>query len=1140
MFIHLRARTAYSLLEGAMNVKALTKLVVKQGVPALGVTDTNNLFGALEVSESLAKEGVQPITGVTLKVRFPADGARPEILGALALLAQNEQGYQNLMALSSAAYFAAEDEGEPLVNFDLIASRAEGLIALTGGPAGALSKFAADGQKAQAKSILDLLTGAFPGRCYIEMQRHGLQHEIKAEELLLELAYKNDIPIVATNEPLFEKETDYDAHDALLCIADGAYIGQTDRRRVTPQHYFKSAEEMTALFADLPEAIENTVQIAQRCSYRPRTRAPILPSFGGAEGRDEPAELAAQAEEGLRARLSAPGFKMSATEEEYWARLKVEIGVITKMGFPGYFLIVSDFIKWAKNNGIPVGPGRGSGAGSLVAWALTITDLDPLRFGLLFERFLNPERISMPDFDIDFCQDRRGEVISYVKDKYGADRVAQIITFGTLQARAALRDVGRVMQMSFGQVDRICKLIPNNPADPVTISEAIEVEPRLQQAAKEDADVKALFDTAIRLEGLYRNASTHAAGVVIGDRPLQELVPLYRDPRSDMPATQFNMGWVEPAGLVKFDFLGLKTLTVIKKAVDFVRRREPAFDIDLIPQDDAKTFSLMSSGATLGVFQLEGQGMRDTLRKMRPDSLEDVIALISLYRPGPMKNIPLYCDVKFERQDADYLHPSLEGILKETYGVIIYQEQVMQIAQILSGYSLGEADILRRAMGKKKPEEMAKQKDRFVSGAVERGVLAETADRIFELVSEFAGYGFNKSHAACYALIAYQTGFLKAHYPVEFIAASMSLDAHNTEKLSSFRQEAIRFGLSVVPPDVNKSAADFEVKDGAILYALGALKNVGMTAMETLVSERQSNGAYKDLNDLARRIDSRAINKRAVEGLAKSGALDALEPNRAKAFANIDLIVAEAQKAAEERASAQVSLFGDASAVGSGIALRHAPAWSEQQRLTAELEASGLFLSGHPMDELSDILAERRAIFYTDALDSMGEDPQYVCRLAGVLRVKVERVLTSGRFAFVTFSDPTGEYEVAVLPETLEQARALLENGAMLTFKARFRRREEGDIRITAEGFEILDPNKGPSARGVKVILSEGAQMAAIAKAVQGACAVSTAPKGVLRLLLTLPDGREVEIEASDAVPVEPAARSMLKSIRGVEEVAWL
>ncbi len=612
---------------------------------------------------------------------------------------------------------------------------------------------------------------------------------------------------------------------------------------------------MRALFADLPEAIEQSIDIARRCAVRARTRKPILPRFNTKKGRDEAAELTAQAEEGLRMRLKALGDNAAAPKKDYEDRLKFELGVIIQMGFPGYFLIVADFIKWAKGKDIPVGPGRGSGAGSLVAWALTITDLDPLRFGLFFERFLNPERVSMPDFDIDFCQDRRGEVIDYVRDKYGADRVAQIITFGTLQARAVVRDVGRVMQVPFGQVDRLAKLIPANPADPVTLAKALEVEPRLKQARESEPEVAELIDVALQLEGLHRNASTHAAGIVIGDRPLHELVALYRDPRSEIPATQFNMKWVEPAGLVKFDFLGLKTLTVIDRALGFLRQRGIDLDLAQIGYEDEASYELMRAGQTFGVFQLEGQGMRDTLRKVRPTTLDDIIALISLYRPGPMKNIDHYANVKHGREDADYLHPSLQPILQETYGVIIYQEQVMQIAQTLSGYSLGEADLLRRAMGKKQPAEMAKQKSRFIDGAKARDVPEQRASYIFDLVEEFAGYGFNKSHAACYAVVAYQTAYLKANYPVEFTAASMSLDAGNTDKLAIFRQEAGRMGVEVLPPDINTSGADFTVEDGKVRYALGAVKNVGGQAMELVVAERAKNGKFQDILDFAERLD---------------------------------------------------------------------------------------------------------------------------------------------------------------------------------------------------------------------------------------------------------------------------------------------
>ncbi|HEX2800832.1 MAG TPA: DNA polymerase III subunit alpha, partial [Phenylobacterium sp.] len=588
---------------------------------------------------------------------------------------------------------------------------------------------------------------------------------------------------VAANDVYFDKAKMHEAHDALLCIADGAFVGQEERRRVTAEHWFKPAADMRALFADLPEACDNTLDIARRCAFMVPKREPILPRFPTEGGRSEADELAHQAREGLKARM-ALGLANSAPAEDYEARLEREIGVIAEMGFPGYFLIVADFIKWAKARGIPVGPGRGSGAGSLVAYSLTITDLDPLRYGLLFERFLNPERVSMPDFDIDFCQERREEVISYVQQRYGEGRVAQIITFGTLQARAVLRDVGRVLQLPLGQVDRLAKMVPANPANPVTLAKAIEVEPRLREQRDQDEAVARLLDIALQLEGLYRNASTHAAGVVISDRPLTELTPLYRDPRSELPATQFNMKWVESAGLVKFDFLGLKTLTVIDRALKHLAKRGAAVDMATLPLDDAKTYELMSNAQTVGVFQFEGQGMRDTLRQLRPGSIEDCTAIGALYRPGPMDNIPLFIDCKFGRKPIDFLHPSLEPVLRETYGVIVYQEQVMQIAQILAGYSLGEADLLRRAMGKKKKEEMDQQRARFISGAADQGVGSAQAGAIFDLVDKFAGYGFNKSHAAAYAVVSYQTGWLKANAPVEFFAASMSLDLANTDKLS--------------------------------------------------------------------------------------------------------------------------------------------------------------------------------------------------------------------------------------------------------------------------------------------------------------------------------------------------------------------
>ena len=812
------------------------------------------------------------------------------------------------------------------------------------------------------------------------------------------------------------------------------------------------------------------------------------------------------------------------------------------MGFPGYFLIVSDFIQWAKTHDIPVGPGRGSGAGSLVAWSLTITDLDPLRFGLLFERFLNPERVSMPDFDVDFCQDRRGEVIKYVKARYGADRVAQIITFGTLQARAVVRDVGRVLQLPFGLVDRIAKLVPNNPAQPTTLAEAVTTEPKLGQMREEDPMVDRLIEVALQLEGLYRNASTHAAGVVIGDRPLTDLVPLYQDPRSELPATQFNMKWVEPAGLVKFDFLGLKTLTVIARALDYIEsagRERP--DLDTIGFDDPATYELLSSGASIGVFQLESSGMRDTLRKLKPDTIEDVIALISLYRPGPMKNIDVYVDRKFGRAEPDYLHPDLEPVLKETFGVIIYQEQVMQIAQILSGYSLGEADLLRRAMGKKKPEEMAKQRVRFQEGAEARGVDKAKASSIFDLVAEFAGYGFNKSHAAAYALIAYQTGWLKANHPVAFMAALMSLDSANTDKLAVFFQEARRMGLEVLAPDVNASQADFAVEDGKIRYALGAVRNVGFAAMEHVAAVRAEGGPFKDLFDFAERVDPRQINKRAFENLARAGALDSLEPDRARALAAAETLIAVCQKSAEERASAQVSLFGgSAGAGGSGLArpaLPDAEPWDPVRRLDEELAAVGFYLSGHPLDELRASLSRRGVALYAE-LPAKAAEGARAARLAAVVRRKQEKVSrrSGEKFAFVTLSDPSGEFEALVPPKVLREAREALEPGAAVMLHAKIEDQEDG-LRLIIDGAERIDPNAAEHAgQGLKIHISDPAALDGVRKRMERADGREGARGGV-HLVVPLADGRTAEMRLPGHHAIDPAARAAIKAVAGVESV---
>ena len=1038
-FLHLRVHSAYSLLEGALTIPKLVSLAAEERMPALALTDTNNLFGALEFSEYAAQAKIQPIIGCTLSLSFAAEPeARPdsgELVkhinhGRIALLAKDASGYANLIKLSTEAYRYGADSGEALVTIAHLALHQDGLIALTGGPDGVIDRAIAANDFRFAETALNQLKGIFGDRLYVELQRHGLAQERTIEPLLLDLAYDNHLPIVATNEPYFASPDDFEAHDALICIAEGSYVGVDQRRRLSPEHHFKSVRQMTELFADLPEAIENTIEVARRCSWRPREHAPILPQFlvgtrAEAQGETEAAELRRQSEAGLARRLeeqgTAPGFDAKA----YSDRLAFELNVITGMNYQGYFLIVADFIQWAKARGIPVGPGRGSGAGSLVAWALTITDLDPMRFGLLFERFLNPERVSMPDFDIDFCQDRRDEVIAYVRERYGADRVAHIITFGKLQARAVLRDVGRVLQMPYGQVDRLCKLVPHNPANPLTLPQAIAGEPRLQEARDAEPLVAKLLDIGQRLEGLYRHASTHAAGVVIADRPLIDLVPLYRDPRAQLPATQFNMKWAEAAGLVKFDFLGLKTLTVIETARELLARKGVTLDPARLPLDDAASYALMARGDTVGVFQLEGAGMRDALRKLKPDRFEDIIAIVALYRPGPMDNIDSYVNRKHGREQPDYLHPAIQPILEETYGVIIYQEQVMQIAQVLSGFSLGEADLLRRAMGKKIKKEMAQQRNRFIEGAVGKGVDRGRAEFIFELVAKFAGYGFNKSHAAAYALIAYQTAYLKANHPVEFLAASMTLDIGNTDKLNGFAQEARRMGIRIEPPSVNHSEAGFMPSETGIRYSLAALRNVGRQAVDHICAEREKRGRFKDVSAFARAINPRLVNKRALETLASAGAFDELGIDRATALANVDRIMAAGSRSIEDETGGQNDLFAGAARTPPPIELRPAKPWVPTDRLSRELEAVGFFLTGHPLDDYQEVLEALGADTWVD-FAAKAHTRRVVGTLAGtVLSARERQGKTGNAYAFVAFSDPTGQFEAVVFSEALRRiARA--------------------------------------------------------------------------------------------------------------------
>ncbi|HFC04603.1 MAG TPA: DNA polymerase III subunit alpha, partial [Rhizobiales bacterium] len=947
----------------------------------------------------------------------------------------------------------------------------------------------------------------FGDRLYVELQRHNTPDEVAAEGGLIDLAYELEIPLVASNEPFFAEAGDYAAHDALLCISQGAVVIEEDRRRLTPEHYFKSPREMAALFADIPEAIENTIEIARRCSHRPVRIDPILPKFATQGGQTEADLLREKAEAGLKDRLAKHGVHPGFEEKDYWDRLAYELKILIDMDFPGYFLIVADFIQWSKSQDIPVGPGRGSGAGSVTAWALTITDLDPLRFGLIFERFLNPERIEMPDFDIDFCQDRREEVIRYVQDKYGHDQVAQIITFGKLQARAVVRDVGRVLQMPYGQVDRLSKLIPNNPANPMTLGEAIEAEPRLAEERDREEAVATLLEYGLKLEGLYRHASTHAAGVVIGDRPLDELVPLYRDPRSDMPVTQFNMKWVDKAGLVKFDFLGLKTLTTIQKACLHLKARNIEIDPVAIPLDDGPTFDMLKKRETIGVFQYESSGMQDLMRKAQPENIEDLIAIVALFRPGPMENIPKYVACKHGEEEPEFLHKTITPVLEDTYGVIIYQEQVLKIAQVLAGYSLGEADILRKAMGKKIKEEMDRQRVRFVKGALAgNDDLDEAhANFIFDLVAKFAGYGFNKAHSACYAFVAYQTAYLKANYPVEFLAASMTLDMGNTDKLAVFAAESKRLGIDVLPPDINNTEIEFAVKDGAVVYTLSALKNVGQAAVDHLCKVRGEGGPFKSFGDFANRVDGRTINKRALESMAKAGAFDSLNPNRAQVLAGTGAILGMASRTSADAELGQNDMFGGGDLI-EDVVLPVTEPWLPLEKLNAEFEAIGFYLSGHPLDDYLSSFGALNVDTYTGFVEKALKKGARAGKLAGTVVARQERTSKSGnKFAFVSFSDPTGQYETVCFGDLLGNVREMLEpgTGVILRVEADV---EDEEVKLRLQGVELLDKAVNNVAQGLTIFVRDETPLDSIAKR------LTNGGKSPVKLVVQVENAQEISV----------------------------
>ena len=1159
-FVHLRVHSEYSLLQGAIRLKSLPELCIESDMPAVAVTDKNNLFCALEFSVSASSKGVQPIIGCQIDIQYtdPKVGDSLPKVAPIILIAQSEKGYQNLMKLNSCLYLDEEKRGFPRLELTQLKDHSDDLICLSGGPDGPIGSLIEEGQIDKATDYAANLLEIFDDRFYIELQRHpeegGLPAlEQKTEPIFLQIAYEMDIPIVATNDVHFLNPEAFESHDALLCIADGAYVDQQEpRRRLTRQHYFKNPKEMLALFADLPEAVENTVEIAQRCSFMVSCRDPILPKFAD----DEVAELRRQANEGLQKRLQVIHHAVSV--EEYQKRLDFELNVIINMGFPGYFLIVADFIQWAKKSKIPVGPGRGSGAGSLVAYSLTITDLDPIRYSLLFERFLNPDRVSMPDFDIDFCMDRREEVIRYVQEKYGYDRVGQIITFGALLSKAAIRDIGRVLQMPYGQVDRLAKMIPVEGVKPVSIEKAIEEEPRLKEEARNEEVVERLLNYGKEVEGLLRNAATHAAGVVIGDRPLDSLVPLYKDQKSDMPATQYNMKWVEQSGLVKFDFLGLKTLTVIQNAVELILKSGRALhvnadgqelyvphsgaenEINAIPLDDEATYQLYSSAKTYAVFQVESQGMMDALKRMKPTSIEDIVALVALYRPGPMENIPAYCEVKNGLKERTSIHPLIDDILEETQGIIVYQEQVMQIAQVMAGYSLGEADLLRRAMGKKIKEAMDAERPKFEKGSAENGVDTKKASEIFDLLEKFANYGFNKSHAAAYAVVSYQTAWLKTNHPLEFMAGVMNCDIHLTDKLATYFEKVVKkeLELSYVSPCINKSFATFSVVDGSLVYGLGALKNVGIEAMQLIVEARNST-PFSTLFDFARRVDLKRIGKRPLEMLVRAGAFDELDYNRKRVFKALEDLVNYSVAVHEQKSSNQVSLFGETGDDLPEPRIKDFQDWLPAERLAEEYIAIGFYLSDHPLGDYATAL-KRNGVLTLDEVVSKAKAGPFVAKMAGVVANRQERKSARGnRFAFLQLSDKTGSYEATLFSEVLEKSREYLETGSkvLLTAEASL---ETDQIKLLARSISPLDAGiSNVDAEGMRIFVNDENVISSVASVLdQSKDQVKLGAKGPIYLRLISPSlPGEIEIDLGESFPINPQIRGAIKSLNGVVEV---
>ena len=1029
-FTHFKVHTQYSICEGAVKIESLKDFCKENKLVSVGICDTENLCGALEFSENISKVGTQPIIGTQINFKYE------DTTGLLPLIALNENGYKKIIELSSKSYLENDVLSKPHLDIKELLDNISDVILLSGTNHGLFGKLFEKGRFDEIQKIYKDLLKNFKDNFYLEIQRHGDQNEISFEKFNLEQSFRLKIPIIASNEVYYLTKDMHEAHDALTCIGEKTYLNDKNRIKYSDQHYFKSSEEMCALFSDLPEALENNFNLPYRCSFRPQFSKPVLPNISTEKDGSADEILKKDSLNGLKEKF----LKVFKIEEKnlindekflfYKDRLDHELRIIIEMKYPSYFLIVSDYIKWAKKNDIPVGPGRGSGAGSLVAWCLSITDVDPIKFNLIFERFLNPDRISMPDFDIDFCEEKRDLVFEYLTTKY-KDSVAHIITFGKLKARMVIRDVGRVLGLPYGFVDSISKMIPFDPSRPQSLIECINSEPRLQKLVNEDPRVKKLTDLSLKLEGLNRNVATHAAGVVIADRKLTEIVPLYKDASADLllPSTQFDMYSAENAGLIKFDFLGLKTLTVINRTQKLIKKKNKDFNIEDINFEDQKVFELLSSGNTVGLFQVESAGMREALMQMKPNHIEDIIALVALYRPGPMSNIPVYNDCKHGRQTPDYLHPLLEDILKPTYGVIIYQEQVMQIAQKLSGFTAGEADILRRAMGKKKRAELEKQKQGFIAGALKNGISKDVAASIFLKIEPFAEYGFNKSHAAAYAIISYQTAFLKTYYPKEFFAASMTMDISNQNKLSEFHEELKRININVVRPDINKCYADFKFDEENFYYALGGIKSVGFDAISNVVKERLTNGEFKSINDFLNRVNPKDINKLQLEGLVKAGAFDNIEKNRQALFNSIPNFILKTKNIHENKAANQIDLFGADEEQDNEIILNMED-WKFEDRLSREFEAVGFFISDHPLNQFKEIFDDYKIVDY---IKFNSDDNIKDANIAATLLKISERKTAKGNsYGVIKFTDLTSVFELFIFSDILELNREILIEGNSL------------------------------------------------------------------------------------------------------------